>query len=358
MKIRWVVFTLMVVLCAVAEGRAKRDYIVTGAKPDHLFVIDPGQMKVVSDFHIPDANNWVATIVPSADGAVAYVLTNKMQSIAGIDLATGKQVFRADLSSGVERVICFYSFDVTPDGKELIVFEIPVRLGLSEYRVEDTRFAVFNTHDGLGAKPVRTFAAPRGVSTVLARKDGKSFYSLGFNLYEFDRLTGKQIGERGVHNWDFKDRSIPDVLAVRPVTEPTGTFLTAVSSTESASAAGARPVPKTTLMSLDLSSGDLEYHDMKQAEALFSTVRSPTLPEAYGVYTDLTKIDLKSYEVVGRVGLSHTYYAVLVSSDGSEVYAAGASRDVTFFDRKTLAMKGNIQLPGDQSATSPRLVRR
>jgi quinohemoprotein amine dehydrogenase beta subunit len=359
LQIRWVIAAgLGLVMAVAAEARPKQDYILTGTKPDHLFVIDPAKQRIVADFHIPEAHNWVATIVPSPDGEVAYVLTNKMESISGIDLSTGREVFRANLSSGDERVICFYAFDVTPDGKELIVFEVPVRLGLSEYTVEDTRFAIFNTEGGIDAKPVRIFPAPRRVSTVLARKNGKSFYALGFDLYEFDRLTGKQLGVRGVRNWDYPNHSIPDVLSVRPVSEPSGTYTTPLFSTVPAANGKGEPVSKTAIMSLNLTSGDLQYHDLNEAVPLFSTVKSATRPEAYGVYMDLIKIDTTSYTLVKRVDLDHTYYAVLVSTDGKEVYAAGAANDVTIFDSETFAKKGNIRLPGDQAATSPRVVRR
>jgi quinohemoprotein amine dehydrogenase beta subunit len=352
------VMAFAVATAITAEAREKRDYIVTGAKPDHLFVIDPARQSIVADFHIPGALNWVATIVPSPDGNVAYVLINRMQSISGIDLSTGKEVFRANLSSGNERVTCTYAFDVTPDGKELIVHEVPARLGLNEYTVEDTRFAVFRTDAGIDAKPIRTFPAPRRVSTVLVRKDGKSFYALGFDLYEFDSLTGKQLSVRGVRNWSYTNRSIPDMLSVRPVNEPTGIFTLPVFSTAAPSDGKGEPVPKTTLMSLNLTSGDLQYHDLDQAVTLFSIELSPTRPEAYGVYTDLTKFDTNTYTLTKRVDLDHTYYALLVSTDGKEVYAAGAASDVTIFDSETLAKKGNIRLPGDQSASSPRVVRR
>jgi hypothetical protein len=224
--------------------------------------------------------------------------------------------------------------------------------------VEDTRFATFRTDGGVDAKPIRTFPAPRRVSTVLMRKDGKSFFALGFDLYEFDRLTGKQLSVRGVRNWSYTNRSIPDMLSVRPVSEPTGIFTLPVFSTVQPSDGKGNPVPKTTLMSLNLASGDLEYHDLKEAVNLFSIELSPTRPEAYGVYTDLTKFDTNTYALTKRIDLDHTYYALLVSTDGKEVYAAGAASDVTIFDSETLAKKGNIQLPGDQSASSPRVVRR
>jgi len=354
---------MMVALVAAATVSAgpKRDYIVTAAKPDRLFVIDPATRSIRSEFRIPEANDFLGTIVPSPDGRIAYVLVNKMESISGIDLDSGKEVFRANLSSPGERVKCVFAFDVTPDGQELIVYEVPVRLGLSEYQVEDTRFAVFNTRAGLDARPVRQFPAPRRIHTLLSRKDGKSFFAIGFDLYELDRATGKPLSQKGVRNWEYTNHSMPDLLAFWPVSEPTGVFATPIYSSVPPPAGKGDPIPKTALMTLDLTTGDLQYHDFEDTAALiFSAVLNPAKTEAFGVYSQLSKIDTRSNTLAKRVDLDHTYYAVLVSSDGKEVYAAGAMCDVTFFDALTLQKKGNVRLTGctDQAITSPRVIRR
>jgi quinohemoprotein amine dehydrogenase beta subunit len=269
-------------------------------------------------------------------------------------------VFRADLSSGNERVKSMFAFDVTPDGRELIVYELPVKLGLAEYQVEDTRFSVYRTNAGIGAKPVRRFPAPRRVHTLLVRKDGKTFYAAGFDLDEFDVKTGKQLSQQGIRNWQRPNYTTPDLLAFWPVNEPTGIFSSPIYTSVPATA-GAEPVYKTALMTLDLHNGQLAYHDFEDTSALiFSTVLSPTKPEAFGVYTQLTKIDTAHNTLAKRVDLKHTYYAVMVSNDGKEVYAAGAMCDVTIFDSETLQEKANIPLTGcgDQSVTSPRVIRR
>lgn len=360
--LRFKALLVALVLLAPLSGEAanqKQDYIVTASKPDRLFVIDPRSRTIKSEFHIPGANDFLGAIVPAPNGRIAYVLVNKMESISGIDLDSGKEVFRANLSSPGERVKCLFAFDVTPDGKELIVYELPVKLGLSEYQVEDTRFAVFNTGAGLDAKPIRQFPAPRRVHTLLARKDGKSFFAIGFDLYEFDRASGKQLNQKGIRNWDYAGHSTPDLLAFWPVSEPTGIFATPLYS--SVQAGSGDPVPKTALLTLDLTSGDLQYHDFEDTSALiFSAVLSPSKTEAFGVYSQLTKIDTRNNTLAKRVDLDHTYYAVLVSTDGKEVYAAGAMCDVTVFDAATLEKKGNVKLNGctDQSITSPRVIRR
>jgi len=346
---------------AAAIAAPKRDFIITAAKPDRLFVIDPAARAIQSEFRIPGANGNLGAIVPAPDGRIAYILVNKMESISGIDLDSGKEVFRANLSSPGERVKCLFAFDVTPDGKELIVYEVPVRLGLSEYQVEDTRFAVFNTRAGVDAKPIRQFPAPRRVHTLLSRKDGKSFFAIGFDLYEFDRATGKQLNQKGIRNWDYANHATPDLLAFWPVSEPTGVFATPIYSSVPPPSGSGDPVPKTALMTLDLTNGDLQYHDFEDTSALiFSAVLSPARTEAFGVYSQLSRIDTRTNTLARRVDLDHTYYAVLVSTDGKEVYAAGAMCDVTVFDSTTLEKKGNVKLSGctDQSITSPRLIRR
>lgn len=352
---------LLVSMPALARDAARKDYIVTATKPDHLFVIDAAARRIVSSFTIPGANDFVGTIVPSPDGRIAYVLVNKMESIAGIDLATGKQVFRADLSKPGERVKCIFAFDVTPDGRQLIVYELPARLGVDQYQVEPTRFAIFDTGAGLHATPIREFPAPRRVHTVLARKNGRSFFALGFDLYEYDLATGKRLSVRGIRHWNNPGHSIPDLLAFWPVSEPTGVFASPIYSTVQPPGGRGQPVPETALMTLNLDDGKLAYHDFEKTSALiFSAVMSPTEPAAFGVYSQLSKIDTKHDRLAARVDLAHTYYAVLVSTDGREVYAGGAMCDVTVFDAATLARKANIRLPGcgDQAITSPRLVRR
>jgi len=340
-----------------ATAAAAADLILTGAKPDKLFVIDAASRKVRSEFTIPGANGQVGVIVPSPDGRVAYVLVNRMESIVGIDLRSGRVVFRADLSTAEERVKSLFAFTVTPDGKELISYEVPTRLLPSEYQVEEPRFAVFRTNAGTKARAVRQFPAPRRLHMLLMRPDGRSFYALGFDLYEYDVRTGRLLGTRGIQQWQLPGHSQPDLLAFWPVTEPTGVF---TSPLYAEAPQDGKPAPTTALMSLDLASGALDYRDFEPLSALiFSTVLSPDRKTAYGVYSTLTKVDVEGRKLAARVPLDHTYYSVNIASDGGEIYIGGAMCDVGFYDPATLVRKANLKLPGcaDQSVASLRVVR-
>ena len=349
---------LLAVLAAFAHAPAARagDLLLTGAKPDRLYVIDAARRSVRSEFRIPNAGGLVSSIVASPDGRIAYVLVNRMESISGIDLKTGREVFRADLSTKAERVKDFFAFAITPDGKELVVYELPTKLLPSEYQVEEPRFAVFRTNAGLHARAVRTYPAPRRLHMLLMRPSGKSFYALGFDLYEYDVATGKLLGTRGIRQWDMVGHSQPDLLAFWPVTEPTGVFTSPVISDATS---GGATVTKTGLMALDVVADKLEFYDFEDTSALiFSTVLSPDRKFAYGVYSTLPKVDVEHHTLAGRAPLDHTFYSVNIATDGHEIYMGGAMCDVGFYDPVTLGKRAILQLPGcgDQSLASLRVI--
>ena len=140
-------YTLAAVSCLsmVSAGTAPalaKDYLLTAAKPDKLVMVDPAARKVEKTCDIPDPGTGVLTIVPAPDASTAYMIVNHWESVSGIDLDTCEQVFRADFSSGDERVKATFGMDISPDGRELFVFQSPVRLGLGEYEVQPTRIAV------------------------------------------------------------------------------------------------------------------------------------------------------------------------------------------------------------------------
>lgn len=333
------------------------DLIVTGAKPDRLFIIDATTRTVRAEHHIPGANGMVSVIVISPDQKFAYILVDRLERVVGIDLANGREVFRADLSSPEERVKSFMSLTLTPDGRELVVYELPTQLKSSEYVVEEPRFAVFRTNAGLAAKPYRSFPAPRRVHMLLMRPSGQSFYAVGFDLHEYDLKSGKLIETRGIQKWTLADHGQPDLLAFWPVTEPSGVWTSPVYSDLKK---GTETVAMTALMSLDVKSGELTYADFEPQNALiFSTVLSPDRKHAYGVYTTLSSIDVEAHRLEKRVPLDHTFYAVNLSSDGREIFTGGTECDVGFYDAATLAKKAMLKLPGcvDQATATLRVIR-
>jgi len=351
----WAACAALAVLGAVPRAVAG-DLIVTGAKPDRLFIIDAATRTVRAEHRIPDANGLVSVILISPDQKLAYILVDRMERVVGIELASGREVFRADLSTPEERIKSFMSMALTPDGRELVVYELPTKLLPAEYVVEEPRFAVYRTNAGLAAKPYRSFPAPRRVHMLLMRPSGQSFYAIGFDLHEYDLKSGKLIETRGIQKWALADHGQPDLLAFWPVTEPTGVWTSPVYSDLKK---GGETVAMTALMSLDVKSGELTYADFEPQTALiFSTVLSPDRKHAYGVYTTLSSIDVEGHRLEKRVPLDHTFYAVNISTDGREIFTGGTECDVGFYDAASLDKKAVLKLPGcaDQATATLRVI--
>lgn len=353
---------LAALLAVAAPLAAAKDYLVTGVKPDKLVLIDPAARKVERVYTIPEAAPGQIAIVPAPDGKVVYAVVNRWESISGIDLDTGKQVFRADFSTPERRVKNMFAVDISKDGKELFVFQSPVRLLPGEYQVEDTYIAVYRTADGIGAKPVRTFPAPRRTVLLFFSADGSKLYALGWDITIFDPKTGKVIGTHKVRNWGRPNYSEPDVLDVWPQWEAAQVFSTPYYAVRTDKSPEDPAAYKTGLLTLDLATGEFRMNDFENTSVIiFSSVINPVRRnEAYMVYTTLTKIDREQSKIVQRIALDHTYYDVNVASDGSEIYVGGTMDDIAVYRTDTLERVGTIKMPGgaDQGIAALRLIRR
>lgn len=352
---------LSMVSAGAAPGLAK-DYLLTAAKPDKLVMVDPAARKVERTCDIPDPGTGVLTIVPAPDASTAYMIVNHWESVSGIDLDTCEQVFRADFSSGDERVKATFGMDISPDGRELFVFQSPVRLGLGEYEVQPTRIAVYNTAAGIGAEPVRTFEAPRRTAILAMSNDGSKLYAVSWDIYVLDPQTGEITDTLPIRTWDRPNYAEPDVLGVWPQWDATDIYTNPYFAIRTDLDPADPAAYKTGLLSLDLETGAFETKDFEDTSVIiFSTVVSPVRPnEVYGVYTTLSKIDREAGEVLDRIDLDHTYYAVNVASDGSEVYVGGTMNDIAVYDAETFEQLGRIEMPdgADQALASLRLIQR
>lgn len=353
---------LCVALLGVATTASAKDYLLTGLKPDKVALVDAAARKVEKVHTIPDAAPGTLTITPSPDGKVAYAIVNHWESVSGIDLDSGEQVFRADFSSPGIRTKAMFGMDVSPDGKELYVFHSPVKLDIDAYEVQDTYIAVYNTADGVGAKPVRTFPAPRRTAILSSSQDGSKLYAVGWDITALDPQSGEVLGVHKVRHWERPDYSEPDVLDVWPQWEQAGVFSTPYYAVRTDMDPADPAAYKTGMLTLDLSNDEFITRDFENTEVIiFSTVINPVRRnEAYGVYTNLSKIDVEKGELLKRIDLDHTYYAINVASDGSELYVGGTMDDIAVYSTETLERIGTIRFESgnDQALASLRMIQR
>jgi hypothetical protein len=352
---------LSMVVAGAAPGLAKV-YLLTGAKPDQLILVDPAARKIEQACTAPDAGTGLLTIVPGPDASTAYVIANHWENVAGIDLDTCEQVFRADFSSGDERVKATFAMDISPDGRELLVIQSPVRLELGEYEVQPTRIAVYDTAAGARrrAGPHLRGAAAHRDPRHLERRQQAVRGQLGHlrarpaDRRDHRHVAGAQLGP-GELRHTGRTRRMAAVGCDRHLHQPV-----------SRGAHRSRPFGpaafKTGLLSLDLETGAFETKDFEDTSVIiFSTVVNPVRPqEVYGVYTTLSKIDREAGEVLERIELDHTYYTVNVASDGGELYVSGTMSDIAVYDTETFEQLGRIEMPdgADQALASLRLIQR
>ena len=350
------------VLTLGSQAVFAKEYILTGHKPDQLVLIDAKARKVEKSFTVPDAGPGIVTVTPSRDGKTAYVIANRWESVAGIDLDSGEQVFRANFSTGDIRAKAMFGMDISPDGKELAVFLSPVKLGLGEYEVQDTYVAIYNTADGLDAKPIRTFPAPRRTALLIYSDDGSKLYAGGWDFVAFDPQTGEQIGVHKARTWERENMSEPDILDVWPQWEQASVFSTPYFALRTDKAEDDPAAYAMGMLTLDLKTDEFVMEEYENFEVIiFSTVVNPVRRnEVYGVYTQLSKIDIDKDELIARRDLDHTYYAINVAADGSELYVGGTMNDIAVYDTENLEKVGEILIPngGDMALASLRMVQR
>ena len=349
------------VVLAMSAPAVAKDYLLAGLKPDKLVLVDPAARKVERTYTLRDGAPGPAMIVPSPDGRVAYVIVNRSESISGIDLDSGQEVFRADFSKPPERVKAFAA-DISPDGKELFVYVSPVELLGDEYKVGDTRIAVYRTSDGAAAKPVRVLPAPRRTSLIALSHDGSKLYALSWDLLILDPATGKVTGQHEMRHWGRAGYGEPDVIDAWPQWEFTGVLVSPYTVMRTDVPPTDPGASRTGLLSLDLETGDFSMENFEDTtKVIFSGVVNPVRrDEAYLVYATLTKLDRKNHKVLKRIDVDHTYYAINISSDGREVYLGGTMNDIGVYSTDSLKRLAVIPLPGgaDQGIVAPRMIRR
>jgi quinohemoprotein amine dehydrogenase beta subunit len=350
---------LMTLLAASAAVAG--DFLLTVSRPNSLHLIDLMARKLVRTYPLSGEGVPSAITVP-ADGKIAYVMTNHNESVVGINLDNGQQVFRADMSKPGERVKSMFGMTVSLDGSKLYVYQIPTRIKKSEYESLPTRIAVYNTTDGIHAQPVKTFPAPRRISILAPGANGDRIVGMGEDIYVFDTRAGKVDQTYPLRHWRREGIGEPDILSMwhqyeqaRVLSSP---YYVAKTDVDPASPEAF----KVGVMNFDLDTEKLSYAELANAETgIFSSVVNPAKrTEVFTVMNQIFRADMAEKKFAERRELDQTYYAINISSDGKEIYLGGALDKVAIYDTATLTKQAEIVMPGgaDQATASLRIIRR
>lgn len=333
---------------AVSAAAEAKDYMVTASRPNNMYLIDLASREVIRTCELP-GEFGPGVIQMSPDKRTAYILNHRWENVYGVDLDSCEIVFSAVQSHGDLRVKSLGSMSVSADGTEIYTIQVPTLLLKDRYQVQEPRFTVFKVADGLEAKPVRSYPVPRRITTMQTAADG-SVYMGGADIFRIDPKTGVVTTAIPNRSWGRPLYGVPDVLAFWPIGQQSDEYILMYSA----------PVFTDDSMTeladfvwgysrVDLETGETTIADFASFEVImFSGMTDPRNHDIlYGVYTQLSKHDLKNKTLIKRVELDHTYYCVNLSTDGTEVYVGGTNNDVAIYDSETLERLGTIDLPGD-----------
>lgn len=330
-----------------APAALAKDLLLTVARPGGLYVFDPAKRELLRECDL-GVNPTPGVIAAPPEGKVAYILADHWQNVLGVNYETCEIVFKAVQPEPDVSRRSIGSIAASADGTRVYTVRNPVRKLVDRYEVMDPEFAVYDTAAGLEAEPIDVFPAPRR-STIMAADDEGKVYIGGAEVFRVDPETEEISVAIPNRSWDRPTYGTPDVLAFWPLRNASNEFLTLYSAPVFADEKHEEMTDFVWgYQSVNLETGETEIKDFGPFEVImFSAVRNPTAKnELFGVYTQLSKHDVEKGELIKRVDLPHTYYAINVASDGSEVYVGGTNDDIGVYDTETLERIGEMRIPG------------
>jgi quinohemoprotein amine dehydrogenase beta subunit len=349
LKVAGLAAAVAAALAAWTGAALAKEYILAANKPNNLHVIDADARKVVTTCTLPGRGSPLEIATSPADSSVAFVETNGWGEVVGVNIDTCEVFFHAVLSQGNMRAKSMAGVAVSRDGKELYVQVAETELLTDRYKIRPMhRILVYKTDAGLDATPVRSFDIPRGQTIMAPSFDGKTLWSFGHEVRQFDIATGEILQEILLNSWEDERPTYgdPDGLSFWPLYDNLDVmifpyFAPVFNSREARDAGDFDQLADFVvgITTVDLRTNEWTQRDITSADVLiFSMVTNPKDPnELFAVYTQLGRYDLKEGKLVDRVDLDHTYYTVAIAAEGDELYIGSTFNDIAIRSTKDLS---------------------
>ncbi len=335
-----------------------RDYVTYVTKGNYLNIIDGKEHKLFKSCKLSGAQSPGGLII-SKDGTKAFILQNNSRGINGYNLNTCERFFSVDFNHDNVIGTSMFSFNLSADNKQLYAIANEVEKQVDRYKVLDPKFMVYNIEDGLDAKPIKSFKAPRQIS-VMGVDDMNNVYAAGPELYKIDVKAGKITIAAKLRTWTRANYSQPDSLAMWPIGQQADEFLLMYTAAKfKDEKMEGEPEIIWGYTRVDLKTGKIVQKDLAPFETImFTAMTNPKdKNQLFGVLTDLSKFDRKEQKLIKRVDLDHTYYSLSFATDGHELYIAGLN-NILIVDPETLETKEKLELPyGDIGAGTLQVFR-
>jgi DNA-binding beta-propeller fold protein YncE len=325
MNFKYLIHFALVLCLMAAVGRAEaRDLIFTQGY-NLIEVIDTDTDEIVGQIPVP---GFVREMAWNEDNTVLYA-TIQRHTILKIDIPTLKVVKTIETNSdGWKRMI--WGFALANDGKTAYINSIDRKVDGGDVLVRAT-ISQIDLEDG---HVLRSMTPPWGVSNLVYRKDGKTLYAVGLDLYTVD-LAQKEM--KVVDTYPMLAKHM-DILPIWPSTRENGNiFLSNYYTPEFMG-----------LLSIDANTGKIEDRRIKGAPVMaYCFVYAPDKKKAYGMM-DEVRVDLESNTVVKTIpNAEGTSFSIMPSSDGKKLYAGAGGSTVTVYDAQSYQVLKVLQLQND-----------
>jgi DNA-binding beta-propeller fold protein YncE len=323
---------------------ASPELMVMGIHPHALIVLDTSKDEVVAEIQL--RGRAPKEIERSRDGRHLYVTTEGRSQIEVVDFVNRRVEDVIHVApAGYKAVI--YGTALSRDDKFLYVHMKPVRLLPDEYQAEPPQILAYDLST---RKSRKLTEVPEGVASLIALGDGKRLVGWGRDLYVIDIAQGR-ITESVPLQTPAPDHGPLDSLPLFTQYEQSGIFSLPYYTTN----------PQTGkilmgLVNIDVATGKTDLVELGPAVPLFSAVVSPDRKRAYAVMNQLVTVDLESRRVSNVLNLDRTKYVANISRDGRKLYVSGAAPFMDIYDTQSLKQIKKIELSGDGSVTSLRVV--
>ncbi|MBI2877151.1 MAG: hypothetical protein HYY20_09745 [Candidatus Tectomicrobia bacterium] len=317
---------------------AAQELIYITTLPNKLVVIDGEKDEIVREIPLRGTPYYVTA---TRDGRTVFAITGRREYIEIINAEQGKVVDAITLSQEKEKLkVRFYGLAVSPQGDQLYLNVMASREAMDELVAEPPYVAILDLKT---KKVTGTIRVPYGVGALFSLSKGPQIYAFGRDLYTLDPVQRKVVRTTGLAS--------PRIVGEGPMNAlPFWTHYPKDGLFGSPYVEGGDPVthtPKIGLLLFDTVDGRLDKVELGPPFPIFSAVVSPDRRTAYGVFTQLTVVDLKERRVTKAVPLQASYYTLDVSSNGKKLYISGAAPEVVVMDASTFQVLKTIDLPGN-----------
>lgn len=317
----------VVMVCLMATiGRVEARELIFTQGNNLIEVIDTATDDIVASIPV---DGFVRDVVWTDDQKTMYATTRR-RTIIKIDLEQMKVVKTYDAGvDGWKRMI--WGLALCNDNKTAFINSIDRKVEGGEIQVRPT-ISQINLEDGT---VVRSMTPPWGVSALLYKKDGKTLFGVGLDLYTID-ISHNEM--KIVDTYPMFDKK-KNMLAVWPNIRENGDVFMANYYTPE----------YMGLLAIDATTGQITDRKINGPPVMaYTFIYSPDKKKAYGVMEDVNVIDMATNNIVKTFpNAEGTAFSLVPSADGKKLYVGAGGSVMTVYDAETMNVLKILNLQSD-----------